>query len=413
MKKAAKVSVLVLALLLSALALAPSAGAGASGISVVPVMPPNQNPETRGYYDIVAAPGSTQEFALRISNTGSDEANLSISLVTATTTPGGSVNYSAPYRSDESLKFSFAEMGSLNEERMVLAPGEGAEITATVTMPSEPFDGMMLGSIAVLRELTDEEIEAAEGMIVNRFRHVVAVRIRMNDNPVETSFLLGDVWAQLTNGRASIVADVRNPQPILVNNASAQASIYPIGSNAAILEASDESVSFAPNSIFPFTLRDEAGRGIAAGHYLARIRVEHDGKAWDFEREFEVTAEDADAMNDAAVNQGGNQPAEARGLPTWAPFAAAAALPVIALIIIMNLRKRPGRRARRQAPPPAGHDIYYDMRNGGYPNLRIADPLFPPMRKNRKNGNNGKNRKSRKTQKMGKNRLKMGFLYGT
>ena len=305
MRKIAASIVTVILLTLVSSALTITAGATAGGFTVSPILPPNQDPDTRGYFDLVVTPGEFQEIGIMVRNATDDETILlSISAITATTNGNGIINYTDPDRSDETLRqtHSFASMAQIGETSVTLGPGEQRDITITFTIPDEAFDGIILGSIAVLRELTDEDRENA-GMIVNRHRHVLAVRIKMSEEPVEPNFLLGGVSASLVNHRAAIVADIRNPQPRITQNVEANAQIYPLGSETPIFQISNPSVAFAPNSVFPFSMVDEAGYGIQAGMYLARIQLHHDDRTWEFEHEFEILAEEADEINQSSVNQ--------------------------------------------------------------------------------------------------------------
>jgi hypothetical protein len=189
-------------------------------------------------------------------------------------------------------------------------------------------------------------LEAA-GAIVNRFAHVIPVRLRENDNPVEVVLTMGDVNAELFDLRAQIVAEVHNPQPRLVMGATAEASIYPLGSNEPIFAMSNVNVDFAPNSTFPITFVDRGGFGVVAGDYLAVVSVEHEGQVWSFEQEFTIDAAVAEEINTGAVNVQQAPPQQFGGLgagggtdgdfPVLLVTIISAAVVIVVLIIVVAI----------------------------------------------------------------------------
>ena len=305
MQKILKLCISAVLLLTAVSALASTAKADVGGFSVtIANFPENHNPETRGFFDLRVYPGQQQEIEVSINNQGDTPFYVEIELVTATTNRNGIVNYSPGDDPDESMVHPFSEIARLTNsgDRILEIPANGRVIVPiTINVPEEGFEGIILGSIFVLRAITEAEL-AASGMIVNRFANVLIVRLQESDTDVNTNFLLGDVDAMLDNGRAAIIANIRNPQPRLVTGVVANASIYPLNGNSPIFVRGNVKVDFAPNSVFPFLMIDEAGFGLHPGEYIARISLEHEGVTWDFEREFEIFAQQAEAINTGAIN---------------------------------------------------------------------------------------------------------------
>ncbi len=107
----------------------------------------------------------------------------------------------------------------------------------------------------------------------------VAVKLAQDEKVVDNNFTLDGVQAELVNGRASIVNRIVNPQPVLVKGMDTTVKIYPKGSDTPIMERTMEGTDMAPNSIFPFTLVDDAGYGVRAGTYLSRIDLAITGRS--------------------------------------------------------------------------------------------------------------------------------------
>ena len=279
-----------------------TAQANMGGFSVTPIFPDNQDPAARGYFDLRVVAGQRQEIAVEVGNDRESSIDVTVSLITAGTNLSGYVDYSSNTLQDETMLHPFGDIASMaGDATVTVPPGESRVIPIYIDIPAEGFDGIILGSVHALLELTEEELEAG-GMIVNRFAHVIVVRLQERDETIGTNFLLDEVEARLINYRTSIVANVRNPQPRLTMGALASARIYLAGSNTPVFVRENVHVDFAPNSVFPFIMMDEAGYGLQAGDYIAQIEVTHDGISWHFEHEFTIEPQEAASLNAAAVN---------------------------------------------------------------------------------------------------------------
>ena len=327
------------------------AGASGGGFSVTPIIPENQNPENTGVFDLLVYPGQTQEILIDINNANEEEITVEITLISPGTNSNGIIDYGTTGIIDEAAVSPFHEIASFNFDRYLTIP---AMTTATVpvqfTIPEEGFDGVILGAIHVVRGITDDDFEEAD-MIVNRFAHVMPVLLRQSTERVAPDFMLGEVDVQLVNHRATVVAYVRNPQPRFSIGASVSTYIY-TAEGEPRFSITGRDVDFAPSSVFPSSLTDDAGIGIQPGNYIARVRVEYNEQIWEFEEEFTVTAQAAEIVNQAAVNQQHiPEVAGATGIfdaiPIWFLIATGAGLAVL-LPIIITLFKRSKNKNRRQ-----------------------------------------------------------------
>jgi len=275
----------------------------AGGFSVSPILPENQVTETTSFFDILVTPGQ-QEIAILINNTRDEPITVEIDIFSPATSNNGSIDYTSSGRNDESMQYSFEDIARLTTGREVTIPANSSEIVPVIMdIPSGGFDGIIMGSIYTLLGITPEE-EAAAGMIVNRFAFAMPVRLRGNNyTDIEANFLIGNIDIQTVNHRASIVADIRNPQPRLVSGALVSAQVYQAGSDTAIFEVSNMNVDFAPNTIFPLTMQDQAGTGVPGGDYIINVQIELDGRTWDFEEDFHIEPMQAAIVNEAALNQ--------------------------------------------------------------------------------------------------------------
>ena len=328
--------------------------AAAMDFSVRAILPENQRKTGNTFFDLLVEPGQQQELVIEVSNSSDREIIVLVETITATTSRNGQINYTSRGAADETMKYAFADLVDLHESYFPIPGGSEIRIPIGLTIPDDPFDGAVLGSIRVLREATQEEKEAA-GAIVNQYAHVTAVRLVQDENAesIPADFALGSIDAELINYRASIVAQIRNTQPRVIKGASASASIYQKGSEEAIFEHNLESLDFAPNSIFPYSFVDREGYGIEAGEYTAVINITFYGENWSFEQDFTIPPEVAATVNEGAVNQTGQQrpvsgtpgtESASDGVPKWAVIAigvGAAVLAAVVILIIVIVRRRP------------------------------------------------------------------------
>ena len=348
MKKISKLYIVFSLFLMTALAMAvPALASTAGGFSVSPILPENQVQGTRGFFDLLVSPDQRQELEITINNSNNEEIVVSVEAITATTNRNGIINYTTPALSDESLRYPFSELAVISEELVTIPANSSKIVPVFVTVPDEQFDGIILGSIRVLKDLTEEE-KATGGTIVNRYSYVVAVRLQQNYNEIAAEFLLGNVEATLVNHRASVEANIRNPQPKLVKGVEAAAQIYPKGSDETIFESFKEEVDFAPNSIFPFSLIDEAGYGLRPGEYLAKIQLAYEGRTWEFEQEFEINESQAAAINRNSVNQR-QAPAEGLPLPIWAIGAIISSVLFLAAMVMLAIVKKKSSKKQKSS----------------------------------------------------------------
>lgn len=287
------------------LVLAMPAKASMGDFSVTLNLPENQIPGTPDFFNLRVTPGETQEIGLTINNNNTEEdIVVSLELFTAITNRNGIMDYSLAGIPDITMLHPLADIATLGVGPEVTIPaGESLLVPITIEMPAAGFHGIILGSINVALEPSEAD-RAAAGMLVNRFVQATPIRLQYSDVVVEPDFELGEVGAGMFNHRASIIAEIRNTQSRITRGVSSSAWVYPVGSDSAIFTRVNFTTEFAPNSVFEFSLVDDAGYGVHPGDYRAVVILEHEGREWRFEQYFTIEEAEAVEINEAAVNQG-------------------------------------------------------------------------------------------------------------
>ena len=281
-----------------------TAWAGMGGFQLSPVIPDNQTPGTFGFFNLNVESGARQRIYVEIINNNDEPIFVEVRLFTVGTNINGILDYTRQGITNDTLLTPFEDIAALgiDGEELYIPANTTIEVPVDLSIPDHGLDGLVLGAIHVLLGITEEE-RAGAGMIVNRFAQVIPIRLHQGFIETDPDFELGDINIEMINFRAAIIAEVHNPLPQIVLGVNAGARIYPRGTDTPIFARGNVSVDFAPNGIFGFSLVDEAGFGLHPGDYTAVITLTHHGVEWEFVRDFEILEEEANRVNDGAVNQ--------------------------------------------------------------------------------------------------------------
>ena len=312
---------------------------------VTPILPENQRIGIRGYFDLLLEPGQEQDVYIIITNSSQDDITITIDIFTVSTNRNGIIDYSARGIIDDSIELNLDDIITIAEPNITIPGNSEVQVPITINIPDEPFDGVLLGSIFVLRGVTEEERTAA-GMIVNQFAFATAIQLQVSEEPVDFHFELGEVSVQVTDWRASYIAEIHNKVPRMIGGAIVNARVFPLGLDTPIFVDTTR-VSFAPNTVFPLTLIDRIGAGVAAGMYTIEVSIEYDDNTWTFSQDFEIIEEEAAFINENAIappDLGAEQfiiATEGNSPLFWILVSSAAAICIAGLVIVILLiRKR-------------------------------------------------------------------------
>ncbi len=169
-------------------------------------------------------------------------------------------------------------------------------------MPSETMSGVVVGGI-VVSEKQEKEKEQKDLSLGNIYTYTLGL-VLTNESEVapkkNVSVELDSVGAILFDGKKVVQADILNRNPYIFSDATVKGEIFKKGSNEAIKKEEKEKVNIAPYSVYPFQF-DWKKEELKPGKYLFKGSVKADGKTWNFEREFEITADKATEINKESV----------------------------------------------------------------------------------------------------------------
>lgn len=276
----------------------------------------------QSFFDLILEPGQKQTVTVTLKNDTNRQMTVEQEVSSATTNINGVVEYSPNnIEADKSLRFNYDDLVQ-TEQEIVLAPHSEKTINIDLQMPEEHFDGQLVGGLTYREKIDEEEAipENQEGLAVtNRFAFVIALLMRQNKVAVEPDLKLHDVGPGQVNYRNVINANLQNPAMTFLNRMHVNAKVHGIDNPEIEYSVNRDRMQMAPNTNFDFPISLE-GQPLRPGRYRMTMTVNgvqddqgdytaenSEGEEityrheWQFEREFTITAEKADELNERDV----------------------------------------------------------------------------------------------------------------
>jgi len=273
----------------------PSAGAG---FSVHANLPENQLNDQVSYFDLHMQPNQVQTLSVEITNTLTTPITIIVEAISASTNQNGIIDYKTPGIQDETLRVPFSDI-SVVEASNILVPANSTQTAnITITMPEDMFDGIILGGLVFTREM-DEDTKSQTTSIKNQFNYVIGVKLSETQNLVLPQFEIIEVIPETVNYQPAFTHRIRNTQAAIVKNMSIEVSVT---NEKHIVQgtANMYGIDMAPNSVMPFVVTPNDST-LKPGEYLSNIHLEHEGKTFDYQIPFTITADEADYVNDESI----------------------------------------------------------------------------------------------------------------
>lgn len=308
-----------------------NADEGEIGFTISPNLPENQIDKEAGYFDLRMTPGQEQTIEVSVINQSTQDAVYDININQANTNESGFVDYSENLKDkDESMKYATEDIVN-TADNIAVPAGETVNVPITITMPDEEFDGEILAGIQVLKEEAEDEQSSG---FKNEYAYLIGLRLTMNDNKVMRELNLKGIEVDETFGESAVIATLQNPTMDAIGKMDYVGKIYPKDDKEnPIHEFSyvGNEMSMAPNSIYNFAIT-MGSKELKAGEYVVDFTVnDAQGNQWEFNEEFTITKEKAEAVNEIVI---ADAPKAEAGIPGWA-FAVGGIL--TGLVIMMGI----------------------------------------------------------------------------
>ncbi|KRM24472.1 DUF916 and DUF3324 domain-containing protein [Latilactobacillus graminis] len=264
------------------------------------------------YFDLKIAPGEREEIKMRVQNFTDHKITVKTDLRNSFTQVGGGVDFTSDTKQlDSSLAVPLTKVAHVNAKDRVLhlGPNETRDITATVKMPTGVTRGLIYGDWHFIEYLSSKGSGSA---VSSNYAYSVGVVLRGKNYKVYPELKYNKTKAILYKKHAGMGIDLRNTQPMILNNVTMQAVVAKEGLFASkhIFNVTDSQI--APNSkvTLPITWSYDQ---LKPGRYTVNVKVTGENNwnrlpmSWRFKKHFTVKRTAAKKINQNALQQPKNK----------------------------------------------------------------------------------------------------------
>lgn len=275
--------------------------------SISAELPSNQINTDATYFDLLVKPSEQQELKVVISNNDSVAHHYNVKVNRSETNTNGVVDYNKhSVAAPQSLKYDIETIASTPEKVMVPAKSTKT-IVVKLQMPSGSFSGILLGGIRVAETDTTGSNSNSKGIsLQNKFAYVLGLQLRENKDitGIKPDMTLNQVKATQINNRNYISAHLENTAPTVMHTVRVKAKVYKAGSNQVFVQNDKSKMMMAPNSVFAYPVNANK-YPLEAGNYKLVVDAwaENAKYHWHFQKNFVITAAEANKLNKTAVDQ--------------------------------------------------------------------------------------------------------------
>jgi len=278
---------------------ATSASAEKNHFSVQPELPTNQLNGNTGYFNLKMKSEQKQTIYIKINNGGKENRTYDINTNLATTSNGGSIDYTnGSSKIDTSLDFNL-EKATTNLKQVTVAAKASKRVPIKIEMPDKPFKGIALGGIVINQRLIDDKDSAKNGVAIrNQFAYTIPLQLREQaKQTVKPTMNLLSVGPQKIEDHNYITAQLQNPRAVIMDDLKVTSYLTKAGSDKKLLKTTRKEMRMAPNSNFHFALGDGTKK-LAAGKYTMHVKADSEqGKyKWNFKKNFTITPAKAESL---------------------------------------------------------------------------------------------------------------------
>lgn len=270
------------------------------GFSVKALLPENQVEGNFSYFNLRVQPNDVQTLNTTIYNNENEPITVALSVRNGSTNQNGLIVYEETEAMPDADFLSLTEILTFTEEEIVIPPGESRVVSATLQVPEEPFEGVILGGLHFEKIIADEEAERSGVMIQNKYAYLIGVVLSENDKEVPVEFNLIDVKADLINYRTATVITIENDSPNILEGVVIDAKIYQDDDTKPLREKYQDNIHMAPHSAIEYVV-DWDNKKLDPGNYRVEVEVTYLDELWNFEETFVIEAEEAEQINAEAI----------------------------------------------------------------------------------------------------------------
>lgn len=269
--------------------------------SVSPILPENQRDSNIGYFDLNVVPGQKQTIYIDLYNQSEEVETFYVTVVPGTTNRNGIIDYSvkdSDYQYDPSLTLPITELVKTSNY-VTVNPHDTEKIPLDITIPEQPFEGIIIGAVHITSVDDDENIPAQkkkQTSVVNKIAYSIGIVLRETD--IEPNVELNIQTFNYDNkyGQGMFQVELQNPVPMVLDDIIYDATVTKTGTDEVVAERHVKGFRFAPQSNFWLEIPvNEDIRELEPGNYTLKLSVHSEAtqQSWDFESTYDLTNEES------------------------------------------------------------------------------------------------------------------------
>jgi hypothetical protein len=286
---------------------------------IEPIYPENQNPLTKGYFDLRVTTGDNQSLSVRITNKEDKEMTITMKAANAFTNPTGGMMYEQKIDSPDTVLLNDAVFMADNikiEETVTVPPLSSLDVPIDVTVPElegQTFLGGILFTTQGAEAEQQQEVEEGTANFVLKTETIYAIAVQLNlQTEVPSNFLFGK--AGFSTETAQVFIEMTNNAQKIQEEITGTYSVLDDGGND-LFSGKFGPFKMAPKSKirYPFEWGHET---LEDGTYTLTIEGTFGGEKVSSSEAFTIKSKDVEEymektkpnLPEAQVN---------RGIPTW------------------------------------------------------------------------------------------------
>jgi hypothetical protein len=287
--------------------------------------------ENASNWNLKVTPGQKLTGSVSVQNVSNKSAKFNVSFEQAFTNDSVVIGYvsgnnNKSLRSDMSLK----KMTTVAKNEITVPANSTTTVPVTITVPTQGFDGSVLGAVVVTKEIPKGAKTSAS--FVNQFTYVKGVRLTETDNAVTVNL------TSTNKGKVSVVDSeqvfrlpISNNTTAVLGNVSIDTKITRLADDKVVMTDKQTARQIAPNSTFTYNLAADSVLSAGKYHYVVKVTNKVTGKVWTFKNDFTISRTDEGRVR--AIQS-------VAFIPVWVWVLLAILLAVIIIMFIILWRRR-------------------------------------------------------------------------
>lgn len=273
--------------------------------SVQPIPAEFQQNKNVTYFDLQINPNENKKIYVDVKNSSDKAIKIDTFIDKATTNSNGVVEYknSSKFESID-LKYDISKIIKPEMNNITLAAHETKRVAYEIKMPSENFDGQIVGGVNFIQNdpETEKNSEADKSSMAvkNQYAYTISVVLHGKRDLDKNNVELGKIKADQINGRNSIQIPIQNKTAAFLNKVEVDATIKNANDDSTVYQDKKVGGQIAPNSVYKFEL-GTASKKLEPGNYVASVKIVSKEQKWNFEKKFSIKAAESNKLNKNAV----------------------------------------------------------------------------------------------------------------